>query len=248
MFCTQCGVKNNDNSKFCFKCGKNLISETCDNGIVSNIENTSTGLLNSCYEIVFKGAPNKFKYSYVFKNENNLPIIYANSEIAVITCPEFKYTFDEEGNHPIMFSRARYEDVKEEDMEYIKNSYTFQNLFNMDDKHIATVVLLDILKIKILIKDSVGNKIFLEEDCKGILKNTGKILRSCISSHGILSLIDERAGNLLIKKNGIIIGIIQSERGPLNNTYIIKNCGDLRKEINLELIVAALVTKAYYVK
>lgn len=72
------------------------------------------------------------------------------------------------------------------------------------------------------------------------MKSTGKILRSCISSHGILSLIDERAGNLLIKKNGIIIEIVPSERGPLNNTYIIKKCGYLKKETNLELIVAAL--------
>ncbi|WP_461207806.1 hypothetical protein [Clostridium sp. DL1XJH146] len=247
MYCVKCGTKSHHGDKFCFNCGAKLVSVNNDTQNI-DIHNTSNSnadasidkvtrrvdIFQNCNEIKFGGATDKFAYDIVFKNEYNMPIIYAKSSAGFVN-HDFSFSKDEQGNEVIMTTKS---DKSSGDPLY--------KAYDVNQKFIgeATIngYLKSMVKVNINIKNIDGIEYSITEELRGA-KKASKMMSMVVPDYGIGKLIDSRTGDMIIKKENINIGIIKSKRGATYNTYTVLNVMELKKHIDVRLLILALVLK-----
>ena len=243
MYCMNCGFKLSDDSKFCSNCGSavNAYEKHISTIKVEDIQNENNTIektpdipesLLKCDILKIQGK------QYEFTDENNTVIITMNKT------PESKLL------EPIIeYKGANKSSTFERFMTTKKTaSYNF-TAYDNNNEIIGSAVyinnLKNIIKTVIEIKNKDGEEYKFEEDLT-VLKGIGKIISP--QSLGLGKFMDERTGNMDIKKGDEVIGRIDSTRGALNNTYIVRDCASLRDKMDIRLIVLGMVTKCFCVK
>lgn len=240
MFCSKCGTKIKDGSKFCSNCGNIVSNENFNDNtsLVTYAMDLSDGRDMSIPAGVLNCKSLKVEDKKIeFSNEADENIVIVNKTSKGMLEPlalEFNGMNNDGSYETFMTSKHT---ASNSDTIYDKEGNIIgSSLFNGHFKSIVKTV--------IKLKDKDGNEYVLEEKV-GLIRGLLKVI---IPDYGILAPLSGRTGKMVIKKGNKTIGMIDSVRGRVVNTYIVKDCAAIREHIDLRLIILGMTVKCYNVK
>jgi hypothetical protein len=240
MFCTNCGIKVKEGTNFCSECGTK--QKFTDNNGSFNNENCSSEekleipeSLLMCEELRIGGSTIEFTDE---TGKNVVTVI--NTNTGLLKSPSFEYLACERNGNPYTFMTSR---VKDGDDKLSQTAFDIKGQMIGSAK--CNSGLASMAKTEILIWGEEGKHIVLEEKV-GFVKGLLKIIAPADYSIGVLA--SARTGNMDITYNGMRIGMIESTRGSVHNTYRILDCESLRQKVDIRLIILGMTVKAYYIK
>lgn len=240
MFCTNCGTEISGEINFCPSCGfkqgqKNneSMGEVKQNTQEENIEFPKD--LLKCKELKVSGG----KIEFTDESGKNVVTVVKTGG-GVLKSASFEYLAIKSDGSPYVFMTSK---VSEGD-----DGFT-QTAFTTDGQTIGKASynggLKSMAKTLIRIVDKNGQDYKLEEEV-GVVKGLFKIIAP--PDHGIGNFASARTGDLMIKKGDMKIGLINSTRGSVHNTYRILDCNTLRERMDIRLIILGMTVKTHHIK
>jgi hypothetical protein len=238
MYCSKCGDKINDDSKFCPNCG-NVTSSNGKTNVRIKEEEPNTDEVNgkglelpksllTCGALKIEGK------KIVFVNEIGENIVNVSKKSKGILQPlslEFEAVMDNGLFETFMISKhtgSSTDTGYDNSNEIIGNALFKWNLMTR-------------IKTVIKLTDKNGDEFSLVEKV-GLIKGIFKFI---LPRYSIYSFLNVRTGKMEIKKGQTVIGIIDSIHGRAVNTYIIKDCAALRKKVDLRLVLLGMAIKCH---
>ncbi len=240
MECPKCGNQLIATVGFCGRCGFDLKQVNNQNEKTGNQGTSEENLtfpldLMKCTEIRIEGQDT------IFTDQTGKCIVSAvKTSGGIFKSNSFEYTaFDRNGN-PYTFMQSG---VQKGDSGFTQTAY------DMNNEPIGNANynggLQSMAKTIIRIKDAHEKQYVLEEKV-GLLKGFMKVISP--PDHGIGLIASARTGKMEIKREDMTIGFIDSIRGSLFNTYRVLDCQNLRKNIDLRLVILGLTVKTLHTK